>query len=729
MTTTTIDQITGAEADLARLFGARSIAIVGASGRQGALNWWPLQILLRYGFTGSIHPVNPRYEELGGLRCYATIADVPEPIDIAVVTLNAGDVPRVVRECVDVGVGTIVIPAQGLGESGPDGKMAERELVDYARARGVRLAGPNTDGVGCIASGALATIQPLFDRHFRPGPIGVVTQSGATAGSLLSRLHAEGLGCSLYASTGNEADLGIEDYISYMVQDPQIRIVLAFVESIRRPELFRKAAERARELGKPIALIKVGRSEEGANRAAAHTGALAGADALYQSFFQSLGVIRVDELAELTAVAKLYLACGRPTANGVGILSVSGGQAGAMADLAVAVGLNVPQIAGSRRAALDAVLRFGNAHNPCDLTGEVAKDPTLAAQIYAGFSEASDIGLVVYGRKFLTGTAGIDAARNLVAELDGAARAPLAIYAMDGVVDAPESDLYRDAGVPVFGSLHELFGACRALGLAVPDRPQSDQIVDDVAPRSARIAPESLRSSQGNADLRLRGVLDESSSRQVLADAGLRFPAEIIVGSVDDALAAARSIGFPVVLKIVSERIAHKSDVGGVVLDLADEFSLRAEYDRMARSISQQFPDIAPLRFSVQEQLPHGLEVIVGAKVDDQLGPFVLVGLGGVLAELLDDVVLRPAPVDVDQARSMVRELRGAPLFDGYRGTGALDTGALAEVVSNLSHFVADHADVVREVDLNPVLVYPAGSGVCAADALVVCVDTEETRP
>lgn len=708
------DEITGAEHDLVRVFDARSIAVIGASGREGALNWWPLHLLQRYEFGGLIFPVNPAYEELNGLRCYPSIKDVPAAVDVAIVAVNADHVPDVVRECVDAGVGTVVIPAQGLGESGPDGKMVEAELVEYARARGVRVAGPNTDGVGCVSNGALATIQPLFDRHFRPGPIGVVTQSGATAGSLLSRLHAEGLGCSFYASTGNEADLGIEDYISFMVQSPDVRIVLAFVESIRRPDLFRRVAERAQALGKPIVLIKVGRSEQGALRAAAHTGALAGSDSLYEAFFSSLGVIRVAELADLVAVAKLFLACGRLRANGVGILSVSGGQAGAMADLAVGSGLDVPQMPASHRSKLDAVLLHGSAHNPCDLTGEVAKDPTLAAQIYAGFSEAPDVGLVVYGRKFLTGSAGVAAARNLVAELPVAGRAPLAVYAMDGEVDASESEIYEAAGVPVFASLHELFGASRALSKQCVEAPIADT------------GPSATESPGDMAGVELRGVLDEHDSKRLLTGAGIPFPEEAIVGTPDEAVASAQAIGYPVVLKIMSDRISHKSDVGGVALGIADEAALRIEFEQMSLRIGKEFPDIGPLRFSVQQQLSEGLEFIVGAKVDSQLGPFVLVGLGGVLAEVLDDVALRPAPVSVDGALGMMNELRGSRLLDGYRGSPPLDTNALAEVVTRLSHFVASHRDRVLEVDLNPVFVFRSGRGARAVDALIVCSSVED---
>ena len=292
----------------------------------------------------------------------------------------------------------------------PTAPPASSALVAAARARGLRIAGPNTDGVARFATGAVASIQPVLGQDIQPGPVAVVTQSGATAASLVRRLQLEGLGCGLYASTGNEADLGLEDYLSYALQDPEIRIVLSFVESIRRPADFQAVCDLAREVGKPIALIKVGRSEVGARRAAAHTGALAGADAVYDAVFRARGVIRVAELSELVAVAKLHLAIGAPASTGIGIISVSGGQAGALADVAATRGLQLPALQPAQEARLNALLTFGQGFNPCDVTGEIATNPALVGDLSDAFGTTPGIDTVVYARKELTGDVGMRAA-------------------------------------------------------------------------------------------------------------------------------------------------------------------------------------------------------------------------------------------------------------------------------------------------------------------------------
>ena len=319
--------------------------MIGASSRPGTLSWWPLRHLTTKGFDGAVYPVNPSREQIEGLTCYPSLQALPQVPDVAMVALDAERTLEAVRECAAAGVGAVVLPTQGFGELGEAGRERAEELASLGGPGRLRIVGPNTDGVGNLASGAIASIQPLLAQDIPLGPVAVVTQSGATAGSLIARLMQEGIGARMYASTGNEADLGFADYLSVMVQDPNVAIVLSFVEAIRRPEHFVGVATLAAELRKPIVLIKVGRSEQGARRAAAHTGALAGQDALYDAIFEDLGVIRVEELSELVAVTELFLSRGAPAGRGVGILSVSGGQAGAVADRVVRCGLSVPDIA------------------------------------------------------------------------------------------------------------------------------------------------------------------------------------------------------------------------------------------------------------------------------------------------------------------------------------------------------------------------------------------------
>lgn len=698
--------VLGSEPDVIRLFNPASIAVVGASSRPGALSWWPLHLAVTKGFSGPVYPVNPTRNELEGLKCYPSIEAIGQPVDVAVIVLNADRTPQAVADCAAAGVRAVVLPTQGLGEMGAAGEAIQARMVDDARRAGMRILGPNTDGFANLASGAIGSIQPLYADAMEAGPVGLVTQSGATSSSLMIRLKQHGIGCRMVVSGGNEVDLGLADYLSVMVQDPQVRIILSFVESIRKPADFLKVADLAAELGKPIVLIKVGRSEEGARRAAAHTGALAGADALYDAMFAAHGVIRVSELSELVAVAKLFLAQGAPAKPGVGIMSVSGGQAGTLADKALEVGVPVPAIGDAIEQRLTAALQFGKGFNPCDLTGEIATNPGLAVQVYEGFSEAAELGTIIFARKHLTARASIEAAQMLGERSRQPGAKPLAIYAMDGEITGEEADAYREHGVPVYDNLNDLYGACAKLA-----RWSAFQ-----AGRNRRTALPPIERSKAS----FAGVVPDGEAKRMLTAAGIRLAGETFAATRAAAMRAAQDMGFPVVLKVVSERIAHKTEAGGVVLNLADAASVGAAFDTIMANATTYLRGASADGVLVQEQIVGGTEMILGCKADPQLGPFVVVGLGGIFTELLKDVAIRPAPVDLETAKAMFDELRGAAMLNGFRGAAPLDIDALAQTVVDFSRFVAGERSWLTEADLNPVLVLERGKGVRTVDALLV---------
>jgi acyl-CoA synthetase (NDP forming) len=697
--------ITGAEQDVARLFNPSSVAVIGASSKVGALSWWPLHLLATKGFAGEIYPINPTRETLEGLRCYPSLDAIGKPVDLAVIALNAERSAEAVRACAGAGVGAVVLPSQGFGETGEDGAAIEREIAALARSKGMRIVGPNTDGIANLANGAIASIQPLFEEDIAPGPVGIVTQSGATASSLLLRLKQAGIGCRAYASTGNEIDLGLTDYLSVLLQDPEIRIILSFVESLRRPEEFLKVADLAAELGKPIALIKVGRSEQGARRAAAHTGSLAGSDQLYDALFASRGVIRVSELSELVAVARLFLSQGAPTTPGVGVISVSGGQAGNLADKASEMRLPVPAIDDATEARLTEALRFGKGFNPCDLTGEIATRPALAVQVYEGFSTQPAIGAIVYARKHLTASAGVAAGRMLGEAAGRTGATPLAVYAMDGTIWGEEAEAYRMHGVPVFDNLNDCYTA-----------------IDRLAAWSAyrMRAPSAPSSAIERAEHRFRGIVPDAEAKRLLSEARIRMPVECFASGRAAAVAAARTIGFPVVLKIVSEHIPHRTEAGGVALGLGTADAVEAAFDRLMANARAHLGEGEADGVLVQEQIGDAVEMILGIKVDPHLGPFVVAGLGGIFTEVMKDVAVRPAPVDIETAHAMIGELRGAPMLHGFRGGRPRDVDALARTIVDVSRFAIGHAGWLAEADLNPVLVLEQGKGVRAVDILLV---------
>jgi acetyltransferase len=701
--------VTGSENDVHHLLNPRSIAVVGASSRPGSLAWWPLHLLQRCGFKGDLYPVNPNSPQIDGLRTYPSVADIGRPIDVAVIPLNARRTLDAIADCAALGVKTVVLPTQGFSELGGEGRRRELALIEAARAGGMRVVGPNTDGVANISTGAVMSIQPLFDEGIDPGTVGVVAQSGATAASLMVRLKQEGIGVGLSASAGNEADLGLADYMSVMLQDPGIKMVAGFVEAVRRPQDFYNVAALAAELGKCVALLKVGRSEQGVRRASAHTGALAGSDQIYDAVFAKYGIVRVNELSELVAVAKAFLSIGTLKSPGLGFISGSGGQAGAAADKAYADGIPVPPLTPESEAAIDSLLEFGSGFNPCDLTGEIATRPQLAAQVYEEFGKTPEIGAVVYIRKKLLGDVSPRSAGPVVEASRRPGTKPLLIYAMDGFVDGIEAKIYKDAGVPVFTSLGEINTAVRGLAARSRALAHSTGSQGDAPPPAAAsrwpLPP---------------GVLSEREAKQLLQDYDLPIPAEAFAADADAAVAAAERIGYPVAVKVASARIAHKTEIGGVVLGVRGADQVRAAVRQVLDDGRQALGGDDPEGVLIQELVTGGVEMIAGLKIDPEFGPFVLLGMGGVTAELLRDATLRPAPVTWGEVAGMISELRCGQLLAGYRNTPRCDVGALATAVVNLARLGRDYAAQLTEADLNPIAVLPEGRGVRVLDALLV---------
>lgn len=690
-------EVTGAEHDLRLLTDARSIAIVGASTKPYSVSWWPLEPCRRYGYSGAVYPINPNRTEIEGVRAYPSLDAVPGPVDLAMIVVAADQVEAAVAAAADAGARAAVVAAQGFSEAGEEGRAREESLAAVAREKGIRLIGPNTDGVANFASGIVTSIQPLLGEGIPVGPVAIVAQSGATAASIITRLKAEGIGCRYAISTGNETDLGLADYLSLVVQDDGVEIVLCFIESIRRPREFRAVAALAGEVGKPICVIKVGASEPAARRTAAHTGSLAGDDVQYDALFRSCGVMRVAEPSELVAVARLYLGCGAPAGKGMGIVSVSGGGCSIVTDKAVAAGLQVPRVSEQAEDEMNAHLSFGGAFNPCDLTGEIAKNGGLAGAITDVLGRQPEVDLVVYARKGLTGTIGEEAAASLVDAARRSGAAPLAVYALDGAVDrAEELAVWKESGTPVFSSLQDLFTAAHRLA----------------GWRAFRQSPPPV------VGVEARGPLP-ADPWEVLRVCAIPGPRQELVKDAAAAVAAAATIGYPVVLKAEDARILHRSELGAVLVGLGSaaevEQGHRTIEDRVRATLGS-----GPEAMLVQEQVEGGVELILGVTVDPLLGPFVLVGLGGVLAEAIKDVSLRPAPVDRDQALVMLRELRGRTLLDGYRGAPPADVGAVADAIVSLSRYGASRAEELEAIDVNPLVALPEGRGVRALDLLVV---------
>ena len=689
---------------LERLIKPRSVAIIGASADTTKLTGRPLAYLKKYGFNGDIYPVNPRHEEIGGYRCYADIAALPQPPDTAIVLVGASKVVDAVRQLAAIGAGSAVVLASGFAESGPEGKQRQDDLKRAAGA--MRLLGPNTIGLVNVSDHAvLSASHALVIDDIVPGTVGLVSQSGGILGSLLSRAHTLGIGFSKLIATGNECDLEVADLIDYLIDDPATRVIALYLEGLRKPQAFQRAVSRALTAGKPVVAYKVGRSESGARSAVSHTGALAGADSAYDAMFRQFGVIRAERYSDLLDIP-LALSRGRKLKGSrVAIITSTGGSASIVADAVGVAGFDTPRPDAETAAKLRA-LAIESAtldRNPIDVTLAGVKADTFRAILDAVVASPTyDAAAVVFGSSALREPETVGRPLREIAEKS---KKPIV-----GFVSPDAPLLVRQlniAGIPTFAAPESCAVALAAMRHAAEAR------AIESAPRSAAtIIDDDLRA------LLKPGALNEAESKQLFARFGIPVTREVVAKNALEAGDSANTFGGPVVVKISSRRVLHKSEVGGVAvgvspgnvasicMEMAERFVKTTQYE--------------PEGFLIQEIVSGGTELILGFHRDAQLGPTVLLGMGGVTAELYRDTSMRLVPVSRRDAEEMIDELKSAPLLKGFRGRPLADVAALVDAILAFSAMIAGIGDELQEAEVNPLFVLQQGSGVVAADGIAV---------
>lgn len=692
-----------------RLIDPASIAICGLSARPEKHGARTLGYLRRFGYRGEIWGVNPSLPEIEGVEVFAAVADLPAAPDLVVMALPAAVAAREVTACAELGAGGVLIYAGGFAEAGEGGLRLQREMVAAVAGTPTRLVGPNSAGLinpGARMAASFLTCLERPAEELRPSPVALISQSGGLMSYLHNVAAASGGGLAFSVSTGNEADLGVPDFLEYAVEQDDVEAVALVLETVRDGRRFRAAAERARAEGKPVVVFKLGRGATGARMMAGHTGAVASPDRTFRAVCDSLGLIRADSIPELFEIARLVAGAGRPRAKGVGILTHSGGHAIMAADVADELGLALPQPSEPVVAALEGYVEMGTAANPADLGGIVG-NPGRFADAVETFMREPAFGVAIAVSSPHPPSDSESRAAALAQLASGSADRPILINVWSaGDVNRVGLDLLRSRGARVTESIFAALKAARAL-VAAGEMPPPGPEEDDREPVEAAIAElESLGSRHG--------VLSESESKRILAALDFPLMPERKAHSRREALAAAAEIGYPAVLKFEVEGLAHKSEAGAVRLDLRDADALAAAWDEMSASLAERFG--APGTGLVSAYRP-GTEVILGATVDAAFGPLVAVGLGGVGVEVLGDVNLALAPLSRPAAAEAVSRLRAVELLRGYRGSPACDLDRLAALLARLSAFVARAPDRVREIDINP-LIYTA-EGWRAADALI----------
>ncbi|MGA7803391.1 acetate--CoA ligase family protein [Bradyrhizobium sp.] len=693
-------------------FAPASIVLIGASRDQDKIPGRLLSMLRKNGYPGQLYPVNPNYGEIDGLACYRSVAEIGAPIDLAIVIIPARGVLAALAQCASAGVRNAVVISSGFAEEGGDSAAMQDEIAALARRTGMRISGPNAEGFYSEVQKVAATFSPTVD--VRPGHvplvatrrrIGIVAQSGGIGFAIKHRAKAIGVAISYVVSTGNESDLGAGEFFDYLVQDASTDVILLFIESIRDVGKFLAAARRAAELKKPVIVTKVGRSGAGQRAAASHTASMAGWSAAYDAVFAKYGCIVSNDLDEAITIAAVLASNPLPKGDRIAVLTVSGGAGIWGADAASMQGLQVPELSKGIQAEIKTMLpSYGTARNPIDVTAQGVNSGGLQRSIdLLDRSDEVDAILVVLS---LSSETRMPFKEAELTPVIAAQKKPVVFYSYTLPSEFARRALASSGIVVLSGLTHAAVALRHLVQAAKFELPP---------PVAADILPAHDLAAHLNAP-----ALSEADSKALLRDAGIVLPDEVLVTEKSGLDAAIARIGLPLVMKIQSPDIPHKSEVGGVRVNIATKGEAFMAYQPLLDNASKHRPGAAIQGVLVAPMAKKGVEIIIGTLQDTTFGPLVMVGLGGITTELFRDVIYRPAPVGAGEAAAMLDELKAAPLLKGFRGAAKADIAALARLIAQVSLLADRLRDEVSEIELNPVLVHPEGQGVTIVDALVV---------
>lgn len=688
-----------------RLLKPRSVAIIGASDKPGALGASVFGNLKRQGFKGEIYLINPSRTQIDGHPCLQSIEALPDHVDVAVLAIPRAGVVQAIHSLAARSVGAAIIFSAGFAEGGAQGLAEQREIARIAAQANMLIEGPNCLGhVNFIDAIPLTFIEmPILPKLTAPG-VGIISQSGAIATVVNSTLLSRGVGLSYSVSTGNEASSGVEDYVEYLLTDPFTRVIGMIVEQFRQPQRFLKIAEQVRQAGKTIVLLHPGRSQAARDSASTHTGAMAGDYELMTAKARRAGVLQVETLEEFGDCLELLRSCGPVGPAGTLVIGESGAFKALTLDFAEAVGLHLPPATDTDSPALRAALPdFVPVSNPIDMTAQGLVEPAIYGRLIAAGLEDPRFDSVILGIIQTDAvTCGIKLPSVISAVRALKPQKPVIFAGLDDGAPIPPdyiADL-RALGVPYFPSTERAF---RAVARLAAHGRQTNRALSH-----PHFALPDIPS----------GVIPEYQAKALLQPLGICFPASKMATTLAEALEAALVVGYPVVLKAQSPALSHKSDAGGVLVGLKDATALTMGWERLLNNIQDYNKDIILDGVLVEAMGAQGVELIIGGRNDPEWGPAVLIGFGGVQAEILKDVRLLPADLEHTEILAELDKLKSAALLRGFRGKPACDVEAVARIVQQVSRLLISNPNI-REIDLNPVIVYPAGSGAVALDALI----------
>lgn len=701
--------------DLTKLFCPRSIAVVGASRKPGSVGHAVIRNLIHGQYTGVIYPVNPKAKGILGVPCFKDLNDIGEVPDLIVVVVPSPFVERVVLQAAELGTKHMVVISAGFKEVGGEGIEREKRLKAIALENGMSLLGPNC--LGIINTDPDVQMNASFGRDIPPhGCLGLISQSGALCAALLDYAKGRGIGFSQFVSFGNKCDIDEVDLMYFLANDPNTRAIMMYVEDITNGRRFVDAAHDIThgENPKPILVIKSGRTAEGAAAAASHTGSLAGADELYNAVMAQSGAFRVETVSRLFDLAEVFTDPTLPAGRRTAIITNAGGPGIMATDAAIRHGLELAKFRDYTKKSLQFQMpTVGSIKNPVDVIGDAKHDRYRAALDAVTADEGVDQVLVIVTPQTMTDETEI---ARVIGETKEFCNKPVAACLM-GLVDVAAGIelLQKKYGVPAFPFPENAMRALAAKGKFgewVRSKERGYRQYDVDKDRVTALFDSELAEGRPN--------LIELKALEALNAYGFPTVPYKLAATADDAAVAAEEMDYPVVMKIAGPKILHKTDVGGVALNLQDEASVRAAYDKMMETVRERMgEDIEIWGVIIQKMLPKGKEVILGMTRDARLGPMLMFGLGGIYTETLKDVAFRLAPIREDVADKMIHDIRSIKLLKGVRGEQPSDLTAVADCLMRLSQFVTDHPRIA-ELDINPLLVYPTGKGAVAADARII---------
>jgi len=695
---------------LQSLFEPKQIAVIGASPNEGSVGWAIFRNLLMNGYLGMLFPVNPKYDSIMGVRCYPTLSAIDMDVDLAVIAIPAVGIPELLRECATKGVKGAIVISAGFKEVGEEGAALEKQIREVAQTSGIALLGPNC--LGIINTDPKVSMNASFARRMAiPGPLAFMSQSGALCTSILDYAAGNHIGFSKFISFGNKADVTETDLLGYLAEDKQTKAILMYLEDLNDGALFMQVAREITEnTGKPILAIKTGRTPEGASAAASHTGSLAGTDEVYDAVMAQAGVLRVDTVQELFDYAMAFGNQPLPHSNRVAIVTNAGGPGIMTTDACVRYGLKLSKLSDQTQNKLKEILpSAASVKNPVDVIGDARHDRYAAALDQVLKDGQVDGAIVILTPQTMTD---IENVAGIIVEASKSSSKPILASFM-GLVDVSAGvEILRQHGVPHYPfpeGAARVFGAMHKYQRWISRPRTTERIFEVDRGKVQRIFKKVVADG--------RDALPEVEAMAVLEAYGFPILKTELAKTADEAVNFAKEMGFPVVMKIASPDILHKTDVGGVMVGVKDEPGVREAYETLINRAKEHRPEANVWGVAIQQMAKKGREVILGMTRDQTFGPLIMFGLGGIYTEALKDVTFRLAPLRCLSARNMLSEIRGRRILEGIRGEAPVDLDSLQACLERLSQLVIEFP-IIKELDINPLVTYANGASV--ADARII---------